>query len=243
MRRPAQERGRDPAEGRRLVGKLVVGVSALDELRAAPGFGIGYSELQAEVAGRAADETLAVAVTCTVANGGQRRGKEVVQLYVSSPAASVARPPRELKGFAKLDLAPGERDTVRFRLGARDLSYWSTAASDWVLEPGEYRVAVGASSRDLRQTTPIDVAALPLRPRLDHMATLQEWLADPTGSVLLREAVGTDDDGRPRGILGNDELLAIIVNFPISTLAAFPGLGLDHATIDHVLRRISAQPH
>lgn len=190
--------------------------------------------------GRAEDGTLAVDVSCTVANGRERRGKEVVQLYVSDPAASVARPPRELKRFAKIDLAPGERETVRFRLAARDLSYWSTAASDWVLEPGEFILAIGASSRDLRLTTTVDVDAPPVRPQLDHTATLHEWLADPAGSVLLREAVGTDDTGRPRGILGNDELLAIIGNFPISTLAAFPGLGLDHATVDDVLQRLAA---
>jgi beta-glucosidase len=225
------------------------GYDALDRDVSCP-FGHGlsytrfdYSELQVGQSGRATEGTLAIEVTCIVTNIGERRGKEVAQLYVSSPATSVARPPRELKAFAKIDLGPGERETVHFRLDARDLSYWSTAASHWVVEPGEHVLAVGASSRDLRQTTTIDVDAPPLRPTLDHMATLQEWLADPIGSVLLRDAVGTDADGRPRGIVGNDELLAIIGNFPISTLAAFPGLGLEHATIDDALRRLSAHPH
>jgi hypothetical protein len=57
------------------------------------------------------------------------------------------------------------------------------------------------------------------------MATLEEWLADPEGGPLLREEVGTDDDGRPDGILGNEELLPVIGNMPISTLAAFPAWG------------------
>ena len=69
------------------------------------------------------------------------------------------------------------------------------------------------------------------------MATLDEWLADPTGAALLREAIGTDETGRPRGILGDEELLGMIGNMPIRTLAAFPGLGLDHATVDAVLSR------
>jgi len=225
------------------------GYDALDRAVSYP-FGHGlsytrfaYADLDARVTGDVEDGDLAVNVTCRITNTGPRPGKELAQLYVGDPAASVARPPRELKAFAKIDLAPGESETVTFRLDARDLSYWSTSASDWVLEPGEFTIAVGASSRDLRLTATMDIAAPPLRVTLDGMATLGEWLAHPTGGALLRDAVGTDATGRPRGILGNDELIAVIGNFPISTLAAFPGLGLDHATVDDLLQRISAQPH
>jgi beta-glucosidase len=70
------------------------------------------------------------------------------------------------------------------------------------------------------------------------MATLQEWLADPTGARLLREVVGTDQAGRPRGILGDDELRSVVGNFPISALAAFPASGLDQSTVDELLRRL-----
>jgi beta-glucosidase len=198
-----------------------------------------YADLRAAVGGRVEDGTLAVDVTCQVTNSGERRGKEVAQLYVGDPAASVARPPRELKAFAKLDLDAGETGTATFRLEARDLSYWSTAASGWVLEPGEFALAVGASSRDLRLTATIDVTGPPVRVPLDGMATLQEWLADPDGATLLRQAVGTDEAGRPRGILGNDELLAVIGNFPVSSLAAFPGLGLDHGIVRDLLDRLN----
>jgi beta-glucosidase len=71
------------------------------------------------------------------------------------------------------------------------------------------------------------------------MSTVQEWLADPTGSALLRKAVGTDDAGRPKGITGNEELMAIIGNFPISSLAAFPGLGITHETVRSVTTAVS----
>lgn len=70
---------------------------------------------------------------------------------------------------------------------------------------------------------------------LDGVATLEEWLADPVGAGLLREAVGVDEEGRPRGNLGDGELVEVIGNFPISTLAAFPGLGIDHATVDRLV--------
>ena len=73
------------------------------------------------------------------------------------------------------------------------------------------------------------------------MSTLQEWLADPIGSPLLHKAVGIDETGRPKGILGNDELMVVIGNFPISTLAAFPGLGLSHAIVQALIDQASAR--
>jgi beta-glucosidase len=199
-----------------------------------------YADLTTKATGRHQDGDLAVEVTCRVTNTGDRRGREVIQLYVGDPQASVARPVRELKAFAKLDLDPGQTTVVAFTLTARDLSWWSTTLHDWVLESGEFELAVGASSRDLRLTTTVDIAAPPPPATLDAMATLQEWLADPTGSALLHKAVGTDEEGRPKGILGNAELLPVIGNFPISTLAAFPGLGLSHAVVDALIDQVSA---
>jgi beta-glucosidase len=196
-----------------------------------------YADLHAAVSGDVASGTLSVDVSCRVTNTGDRHGKEVVQLYVGDPVASVARPPRELKGFAKVDLAPGATETVTFRLSARDLTYWSPAASAWVLEGGEFTLAVGRSSRDLRAQATIDVSAPPLRPALDEMATLEEWLADPTGATLLREAVGTDDNGNPRGILGKAEMLPVIGNFPLGRLAGFAGLGFDRDIVDDLVAR------
>jgi beta-glucosidase len=200
----------------------------------------GYADLTANLSGRQHDGDLVVEVACRVTNTGDRRGKEVVQLYVGDLEASVARPVRELKAFAKVDLDPGETTVVEFTLTARDLSYWSTRLNDWALEAGEFELAVGASSRDLRLTTTLDVAATPPPVSLDAMATLEEWLADPTGSALLHKAVGTDDEGQPKGILGNEELLPVIGNFPISTLAAFPGLGLTHDLVNSLVEQVSA---
>jgi beta-glucosidase len=201
-----------------------------------------YTDLTATPTGSAEDGTLTVAVTCTVTNTGQRPGKEVVQLYVTDLESSVARPPRELKGFAKTaTLSPGEGQTVTFQLQSRELSYWSIWQHRWVLEGGTFLLNVGASSRDLRLTTTVELTAPPQIVELDGMATLEEWLAHPVGSGLLREAIGIDEHGHPRGILGDEELIRVIGNFPISTLAAFPGLGIDHATVDHLLGRLPQQ--
>jgi len=69
---------------------------------------------------------------------------------VRDVAASVARPEKELRAFAKVELAPGETRTVRFTLEPRALSFWDPQRKDWFAEPGEFELCVGASSQDLR---------------------------------------------------------------------------------------------
>jgi beta-glucosidase len=104
-----------------------------------------YSGLQAEPAGRGA--TVRVRVT----NTGQRAGADVVELYVGLPA-SAGEPPRQLKGFAKVGLAPGAATVVSFTLGPSALSIWDGAGGGWVLRPGTYRAMIGDSSSDIRAT-------------------------------------------------------------------------------------------
>jgi len=70
---------------------------------------------------------------------------------VTDTFASVARPARELKGFVKVELAPGESKRVEFRLEAQDFAFYDIARRGWTVEPGEFQISVGASSRDIRQ--------------------------------------------------------------------------------------------
>jgi beta-glucosidase len=201
----------------------------------------GYADLTTTVSGRHEDGDLVVRVSCRVTNTGDRGGKEVVQLYVGDPDASVARPVRELKAFAKVDLEPGQSTSVEFSLTARDLSYWSTAHHAWVLEGGVFEVAVGASSRDLRLTASIDVPASPVRRPLDATSTLQEWLADEVGSAVLLKEVGTDPNGKPNGVAGDEELIKIIGNFPLNRFPAFSGMGITHEVVRAVTRQVSGE--
>ena len=185
-----------------------------------------YSDLTVSTSGSHDAGDLAVTVAVTVRNTGAVAGAEVVQVYVSDPESSAARPPRELKGFAKVLLAPGESTSVELTLGSRDLATWSTRHHGWLVEGGEFVVAVGSSSRDLRLDATVQVDATPPRVDLDAMSTLEEWLADPDGRAAVLTAVGVDPAGRPRGIVGNEKLLSVIGNFPLATLAAFTGLGI-----------------
>jgi beta-glucosidase len=89
-------------------------------------------------------------VTCCVRNTGARAGWDIVQLYVADEESTVHRPRKELKGFAKVWLEPGESSRVRIALGRRAFAFWDSATHDWMIEAGRFRVLVGASSADIR---------------------------------------------------------------------------------------------
>ncbi|HEY8133864.1 MAG TPA: fibronectin type III-like domain-contianing protein, partial [Thermoanaerobaculia bacterium] len=83
-------------------------------------------------------------VSATVRNAGNRAGEEIVQMYVADPVASVSRPVKELKGFQRVALKPGESRRVEFNISRRDLQFWSDKG--WVAERGEFKVWIGPSS-------------------------------------------------------------------------------------------------
>jgi beta-glucosidase len=93
-----------------------------------------------------------------ITNTGEAAGKEVVQLYVRDVRASVARPDKELKGFQKVALEPGETQTVRFQLDPRSLSFYDVVSKAWVAEPGAFEILVGASSADIRGRVEVRLA-------------------------------------------------------------------------------------
>jgi beta-glucosidase len=110
-----------------------------------------------------------VTVEVEVTNTGDRDGKEVVQVYVRDLESAVHRPDRELRGFAKVHLASGAAQTVAIDLGERAFAFWDVERSGWTVEPGEFEVLVGSSSRDTRGTAVLRVEGEPL-PRREEPA-------------------------------------------------------------------------
>ncbi len=89
-------------------------------------------------------------VKVTVSNTGAREGQEVVQLYISDKKSSLPRPVKELKGFQKIKLAPGEVREVSFVIDREALSFFDDARHTWVAEPGRFEAVVAASATDVR---------------------------------------------------------------------------------------------
>jgi beta-glucosidase len=133
---------------------IYVGYRFYDSKKVEPLFAFGhglsyttfdYSDLQLEFT--AQDSIIA---HFQLSNSGNRAGAEVVQLYLGDVACSVDRPRKELKGFEKVFLLPGEQNSVSFVLSKKDLAFYSEQQEKWVVEPGEFKVLIGSSSRDLR---------------------------------------------------------------------------------------------
>jgi beta-glucosidase len=109
-----------------------------------------YGEPSVDHDAIAAGDTVTVSVEVT--NAGSRQGDEVVQLYIHQRHGSAARPVRELKGFQRVPLGPGETRTVQFRLGPAELRYWNAASRDWVIDGTTFDVWVGGDSTAQRAT-------------------------------------------------------------------------------------------
>jgi beta-glucosidase len=144
---------------------LFVGYRYYDKKEVEPlfpfGFGLSYTsfeyrDLKVPKAVRPGEP---VPVELTVKNTGRVAGREVVQLYVADLESSLPRPAKELKGFEKIRLRPGESRKVRFVLDARALSFYDPSRKEWVLEPGRFEVQVGSSSRHIRLRRSFDVRA------------------------------------------------------------------------------------
>lgn len=114
-----------------------------------------YSELKVPATVRMGQP---VRVLVTVKNAGPVAGKEVVQLYVHDQKATLPRPPKELKGFAKISLKAGESQTVTFNLDQRALSFYDPDREQWVAEAGEFDILIGSSSRDIRARATFSLA-------------------------------------------------------------------------------------
>lgn len=119
-------------------------------------------------------------VTFTIKNTGDVAGSEIAQVYVAKPESKIFRAPKELKGFVKIHLDPGEEKKVSVELDDRAFAFWNTATEDWSVESGEYKILVGASSRDIR---------------LEAAAKMKS--EDDETIVDLRESAGVYFDGDP----------------------------------------------
>jgi beta-glucosidase len=199
------------------------------------GFGLSYTsfhidDVDVSVAGSVADGDLAVTVAASVTNTGQRAGSEVVQVYVGDVEASVARPLRELKGFVKVHLEPGETQRVSCQLGERAFAFWSQRFHRWVVESGDFMIAVGNSSRHLVATETITIEAPRVSLPLGPDSTLHEWLDDDRGRELL-----TKRDVR---LLQDPELVKVIGTMPMHTLAAFEGMALSHDELAELIAEL-----
>ncbi|MHC1786763.1 MAG: beta-glucosidase [Christensenellales bacterium] len=215
---------------------IFVGYRWYDKRRLAPRypFGHGLSYTHFHYSGLTLDQdTLApggqLRVSVVIRNDGGMAGKEVVQLYVENPEDGVARPLRELRGFEKASLAPGEEKTLSFALGPRDFSYWEDRIGGFHAPGGAYRILIGASSADIRLAAPLTLLPpepLPLKVSIN--TPIGDLLAIPKYAAVLKPlidmAMGSlPQDGDEGGFMSPEALAQMLRDMPLRAVNLMSG--------------------
>ena len=200
------------------------------------GYGLSYTTFAYEnltVDKKEMDDTEILKVSVNVKNTGDRSGKEVVQLYVEAPEGEVARPVRELRGFDKIMLEPGEEKTVTFELDMRAFAYWNTQIHDWLVQDGIYRILIGCNAEEMLLEEAVTVHGTKAVPRIYSMNTcMGELMSDPHAQAVmgpfLQGMQNTDAqkmaDAQENDTSGavNDEMMnAMMEDMPLRQLISF----------------------
>ena len=188
------------------------------------GYGLSYATFDVHDATVAKTGPRSAEVTVTVTNTSDVAGAETVQVYVAPTKAKVARPVHELKGFAKVSLAPGESKSVTIALDDRAFAYWSERFDDWHVEGGTYTVEVGVSSRDIVSRIDVEIDDDGKIMNLDEWSTFGEWLDDPIGAPILQHVL--DDMGKEAGrpIIPDSALMVMFLrSMPLRSLSVILG--------------------
>ncbi len=188
--------------------------------------------------------------TVRVTNTGKRAGKTVVQLYVGDCESSVFRPVRELKGFEKIFLEPGESKDVSFTLDKRSFAYWNTKIHDWHVESGEFRIEIGHSSRDIACCAAVQVDSTAEIPRrYDVNSIFMDLMQDPRADTVLkplldgiREMFMPSDEEQSdaaQEAISNEMSLAMVKYMPLRSILSFAGEKADPGLIDQILKALN----
>jgi beta-glucosidase len=219
------------------------------------GHGLSYTTFDyqnSKVSSQTFRDVDGLTVSVDVTNTGNLAGKEVVQVYVHDQESRLSRPPKELKGFAKIDLQPGETRTVTVSLDFRAFAYYHPAYKQWITEDGEFDILIGASSADIRCVQMVTLqSTLELPCILNRDSTLREWIEDPRGmSVLASLYQQMDEQMRANfGGEGGEQIgmdpMGFMMDMPLTGLMHFLGSSMPTSPeelVDDLLARVHSIP-
>jgi beta-glucosidase len=197
------------------------------------GYGMSYTTFtykKPKVSAASFRDVDGLTVSVDVTNAGKVTGKEVVQVYVHDHKSGLVRPSKELKGFAKVELQPGETKTVTLALDFRAFAYYHPAYKQWITEDGEFDILIGASVNDIRCAQTVTLQSTQELPCiLNRESTLRDWMEDPRGRRVfeplfqqmvapMQAAFGGGQDGG--GAIGMDST-GFLMEMPLLDILHF----------------------
>lgn len=193
-------------------------------------------------------DTEILTVSVDITNTGKVAGKEIVQLYVSDKESTPIRPVKELKGFEKIELAPGETKTVTFRLNDRAFAYYNTQIQDFHVETGDFKISVGSSSRDIRLEAEVYVESTRSIPKKYHLnTTFGDISRDPEAEKFLAPLyaactmIDACDTNSAEGLGTSSKAMqdAMMQYMPLRALVSFQDGTIDFTRLQEVLDQLN----
>ena len=204
-----------------------------------------YSNLKLDKETMKDSDTLTVSVD--VANTGKMAGKEVVEVYVRDLESSAVRPVRELKEFAKVALEPGETKTVTFALSKRAFAYYEPKVHDFYVEPGDFLVEIGRSSRDIVLSEKVTVTGTYLlADHYDENSLIGDAMRDERVSDIVKALMengfmdfGGSEGGSGSEAISKDMMAAMFEYTPLRSGLSFSNGRLKRADLQEVLKKMN----
>lgn len=218
------------------------------------GYGLSYTEFaysNLKLDKKSMKDTDTLTVTVDVTNTGKVKGKEIVQLYVGDKESTAIRPVKELRGFEKIELAPGETGTVTFTLNARDFSYYNVQLGDFYVEGGAFDILVGSSSRDIRLEDTVTVEATRKIQKKYHLnTTFGDIMKDEKAAKCVEplyaactmvEACDTNATTDVEGLGSSSKAMqdAMMQYMPLRALVSFQDGTIDFDTLQKILDQMN----
>ena len=186
-----------------------------------------------------------VNVTISIKNTGNLQGKEIVQLYARDIKSSAVRPEKELKGFAKVELEPGEEKKVTFTLDKRAFAYYNVDIGDWYVESGDFEILVGSSSRDIALKEKINIkSSVTIKRKYSRNSTIGDLMNDPISAKIARQilnALKKNTNMYSGSMKENPDLLESIVrNTPLRSLTIFGKGAIEEEMINKIIQQLNS---
>ncbi|MFN2363445.1 MAG: glycoside hydrolase family 3 C-terminal domain-containing protein [Halarsenatibacteraceae bacterium] len=193
-------------------------------------------------------EEIIAEVSFTITNTGFRTGREIAQLYISAKDSQVRRPVKELKGFNKVQLEPGQSKELKFAITAADLSYYEPEIANWLTEAGNYQISIGSSSRDIRLCAEIKIsnpitAGESGRPEFHQNSTIGDIYQDQKAWQILQAEIADKPELQQFISFDNKEADIGIPNFleylPLRNLITFTGGQFTGEDIQQIVKKLN----